>query len=228
MRLPRIYRMRSSSIFSPFGRSADLLKPSFCVEPSAFGYQAKTPRQVRTRTYFPEDNSGFRLAANSRVLLQLCGGNSKEGKLMQLSFIFIGGHGTRPAKPAKKTMRADRARPMPKFDASNDLFSQDCRASSIFDAQNMLEEKNFGPAAPKALASSGGDAVMQKVRGLLLQFGPMKPFEIKKRLPPDAVRVADVYWKDGTRLFAKKMADRVGPKDYFYPIGRGYYAAGIR
>lgn len=148
---------------------------------------------------------------------------------MQLSFILVGGHGTRPAKPANGNMGADRARrPMPKPDAPGDLFSRDRRAGSIFDKQDMLSDHISDHAAQKFFASSDGDAVMRKVRALLLQFGPMKPSEIKARLPPDALQMADVYWKDGTKRFAKKMADRVGPKEYFYPIGRGYYAAGIR
>lgn len=148
---------------------------------------------------------------------------------MQLSFTLVGGRGTRPAKPAKGDKKKGRARRLlPKHDPSEDLFYQDRSAPSICDTEDMLGENSFGPAAPKALASSDGDAVKQKVRGLLLQFGPMKPNEIKTRLPPDVIRMADVYRKDGTRRFAKKMADRVGPRDYFYPIGRGYYAAGIR
>lgn len=148
---------------------------------------------------------------------------------MQLSFILIGGQGTRPAKPAKRNMKADRVRRLlPKHDTSEDLFAQDLPTPSIFAKQDMPSENIPDAAAQKLLASSDGDAVMRKVRSLLLQFGPMKPSEITTRLPPDAVRMADVYWKDGTKRFAKKMADRVGPKEYFYPIGRGYYAAGTR
>lgn len=37
--------------------------------------------------------------------------------------------------------------------------------------------------------------------------------------------LAKRYWSDGLERFAKKMSERVGPKNYFHPLGDGRYAA---
>ena len=37
--------------------------------------------------------------------------------------------------------------------------------------------------------------------------------------------LAKRYWSDGFERFAKKTSERVGPKNYFHPLGDGRYAA---
>jgi len=74
--------------------------------------------------------------------------------------------------------------------------------------------------------TSDGDAVMRAVRDVLVQHGPLKPRGVVGKLPPEAVKLAEDFWGDGLERFAKKMADRLGPKSYFHRRTDGFYVAG--
>ncbi|MCJ2077662.1 DNA-binding protein [Methylobacterium sp. E-016] len=92
---------------------------------------------------------------------------------------------------------------------------------------NQVPAPNVVPtnAKEKRPPPSEGDDVMQAVRDILLQHGPMKPSQIGLRLSDETIEAAGRHWQGGLKRLAKNMGERASRGFYFVRVGGGRYGA---